>query len=194
MPDYFTLDELRALPHVGDETQFPNERCEAAAAYIVGIIEREVGTSFVAREWTQTFDGGVRSLALTQSGGYVLSIEQVLAAGVDVTDQAVLRGSYAARRDASPWAPGVQTLTVKYKGGYSATPPPDVKEQALNGTRSHLLATADGSALNQRRTSLTTDQGVVAFVVAGENRPTGYPEVDAMILGWKRRIDAGGFA
>ena len=38
--EYFTEAELRALPHMSDTTKFTTARCDAAAAYIVGIIER----------------------------------------------------------------------------------------------------------------------------------------------------------
>ena len=47
MPDYFTLEEVQDTPDV--DFDFEDERIEAVAAAVVSIIEREVGTSFIAR-------------------------------------------------------------------------------------------------------------------------------------------------
>lgn len=190
MPDYFTLDELRALPDVGDETEFPNERVEAVAAAIVGIIEREVETSFVPRQVTNEVHDGCGSVLFLNSP-YVLSVTEVKVGGVAVTDQLVTRAGTVRRvsgTTAMAWPSGFDNVEVSYVAGYSVEPPPDVKEQALSGTRAHLLSTTEQSAENARRTSFTTEYGTVNFVTAGEEQPTGYPEVDAMILAWKRKL------
>ena len=44
------------------------------------------------------------------------------------------------------------------------------------------------SAIDDRRTSLSTEQGTVSYVIAGEDRPTGYPDVDAVIMRWARKL------
>lgn len=196
MPDYFTLAELRAKPDMSDIERFSNEECEAAAGYIVGIIEREVGTSFILRHYVdEPHDGGVDTLVLDES--FVRSVTSATEDGVDVTDVLQVRGDVVHRLRGGapvPWAWGYSNVLVTYVAGYSSGVPGDVKEAALKGTRAHLLANAQDVGLNDRRTSMSTEQGVINFVVAGEDRPSGYPEVDAMILGWKKRIDVLGFA
>lgn len=197
MPDYFTLPELRALPDVDDAVAYPDARCEAAAAHIVGIIEREVGTAFIPRTITdEVHDGGSNRVHLRR--GYVIDVTSAKEDGVTVTDTlyATKGGDLLRLVGTTPqtWAVGYGNVKVTYRYGYSLTPPSDVKEMALKGTRAHLLATAADVAMDDRRTSLSTDMGVLTFTVAGENRPTGYPEVDAMILGWQRRLDTLGFA
>jgi hypothetical protein len=81
-------------------------------------------------------------------------------------------------------------VAVTYEAGYSATPPADVKEAALQATRWRLLATNSNSDMNARQTSSTNEMGgTVQYSVAGPDRPTGYPDVDAVIMGWKRRLN-----
>lgn len=193
MPDYFTLDELRDLPDVDG---FGVEDCERAAAYIVGVIEREVETSFISRTIVdEVHDGSAGQIFLDEP--YVLSVTEVLENGVAVSDTLTARAGILRRTNAGQsigWAQGYGNILVTYEAGYSDTPPDDVKEAALRGTRLHLLAKAEKSSANARRTSLSGDMGVENFVVAGEDRPTGYPEVDATILGWKSRLHVAGVA
>lgn len=198
MPDYFTLAELRAMPDMASTTDYPSARCESASAYITGVIEREVGTSFVPRQVTdEIHDGDGTSYVVLKSGSALTAVSATVA-GVAVTDTLIVRSGILQRLSAagSPvaWPVGYANVKVTYMAGYSSSPPADVKEMALKGTRAHLLANASDSSMNDRRTSLNTDMGVIQFVVAGENRPTGYPEVDAMIMGWKARLDVFGFA
>ena len=196
MPEYFTLVELRAQPDLDDTARFTDTRCEAVAAHIVSIIEREVSTSFVSRTVTdEPHDGGGNSILLRK--GHVLSVTSAKEDTVTVTDTLIVRNGVLLRISGNAtvtWKTGYNNVLVTYASGYSATPPADVKEMALKGTRAHLLSTAADVGINDRRTSMSTDMGVIQFTVAGENRPTGYPEVDAMILGWKARLDILGFA
>lgn len=196
--DYFTLDELRDMPDVGQILDYPEERVEAVAAYIVAIIEREVGTSFVARTVTdEVHDGG--TLGLTLRRGFALSITSAKIDGVSVLQEMFTANGVAYRispSSSSPmvWPTGKGNIEITYEAGYSTTPPADVKEMALKGTRAHLLANASGSSISDRRTSISNEMGTISYVVAGPDRPTGYPEVDAMILGYKARLDVLGFA
>jgi hypothetical protein len=197
-PDYFTLAELRALPDLSDTSRYTDARCLAAAAYITAIIEREVRTSFIARTVTaEIHDGGTTAILLRHP--HVRSVTSVTENGTAVTDDVrapsgVLRrfptGSYIPL----PWLPGVGNVSVTYSAGYSATPPADIKEAAIQATRARLLTMDSQAGIEDRRTSLSTDQGTVNYVIAGEDRPTGYPEVDEVIMGWKRKLDVFGFA
>jgi hypothetical protein len=194
-PEYFTLAELRALPDVSDATRYTDARCLAAAAYITAIIERECNTSFISRAVTdETHDGGCYEIFLNKP--WVLSITSATENGTTVTDTlryksgAVRRyatGSYTPR----PWLQGFDNVKVTYAAGYSATPPSDIKDAAMQGTRARLLTMDSQAGIEDRRTSLSTDAGTIGFVIAGEDRPTGYPEVDAVILGWKKRLGSG---
>lgn len=195
MPDYFTLAELRALPDVANEAKYPDASCEDAAAYVVELIEREVGTSFIARTVTsERHNGGVDGIVLNRRA---LSITSATINGTAVTDTLRLVGSNVVYRFGSAtaswptvWPDGFQNITLTYQAGYSATPPEDIKGAALQATRARLMS----SGSNDRKMSVTNEQGTVQFAVASERRPFGLPEVDAVILGWRNRLDVLGFA
>lgn len=191
MPDYFTLEELRALPNVSDVGRYSNERVEKAAAYLVGVIEREVGTSFVTRtRGPVVLDGGAAYLDL---GPWARGLTLVEVDGVDVTASCRVRGGTLRRRDGAAFATGEENVAVTYTVGYSTEPPSDVKEMALLGTRAHLIATADGTLTTGRETGLQNEFGNITYAIAGKDRPTGYPEVDAMIVAWREKLSVFGF-
>lgn len=199
MPDYFTLAELSALPNMA-EGRYTDARKEAAAAYVVGIIEREVGTSFIARTVTaESHDGGCDEIVLSQP--HVLSATSATEDGVTVTDtlrvQSGILRRFSSATDFIPlqWSTGVGNVLVTYQAGYSTTPPADIKEAALQATRWRLLATNSNSDMQARQTSQSNDLGgTTNYAVAGTDHPTGYPEVDAVIVGWRDRLDVFGFA
>lgn len=196
MTDYFEVSELRALPDMDDVSKYPTTRVEEAAAYIVGVIEREVETSFVSRTIIdEPHDGSAVQIFL--DAPYVLSVTSATEDGVAVTDDLSARAGILRRTSSNQpvaWSEGYGNVLVTYEAGYSVSPPDDVKEMALKGTRAHLMASAANSSINDRQTSLTAGDSVIGFVVAGQDRPTGYPEVDAMILGWKTRLHVAGVA
>lgn len=195
-PDYFTLQEFRDLPDMDSSTDFSDEQIVEAAAYITGVLEREVGTSFILREkGPETFDGGGEYVTLDP---WAKTLVSVVEGGIDVTSSCWLRAGVLRKRsgmDFLRWTEGLGNLIVTYRAGYSATPPADVKEQVMRGTRAHLVTKADGRGMSGRETGITTDMGgTINYAIAGPDRPTGYPEVDAMIAGYKRRLDVFGFA
>jgi hypothetical protein len=193
MPDYFTLNELKALPDMA--SGYTDARMEAAAAGVVGIIEREVETSFIGRTITdEPHDGGVDAILLDQR--FVQSVTTVKENGVTLTDTIrVSRG--VLRRFGSEWAStptrfadGFGNVQVTYVAGYSATVPDDVKEAALKATRWALIESKASNNVSPRQTTITNELGgTVSFATAGPDRPTGYPDVDAVIVGWRRRLN-----
>jgi len=194
MPEYFTLVELNALPNMG-EGRYTDARKEAAAAYVVGIIERVVKTSFIARTVTdERHDGGSYGILLNKP--HVLSVTSAAQNGTAVTDTLrvdagiVRRFSTTTSTTPNLWSAGVQNVTVTYQAGYSSTVPADIKEAALLATRWRLIASNSNSDMNARQTSMTNDMGgTTSFAVAGVERPTGYPEVDAVIMGYARSLN-----
>lgn len=186
---YFTTDELRALPDMGDSDRFPDDRLEAAHDWIVAIIERECETSFIAREVTETVTGtGTTGLALTAN--YVLSVDAVTVNDVAVTSPAttlLARNGSLYYRNGTTWpATPLGNVVVTYTAGYSTEPPADLKEAAMRAARNWLLTTDAWSGKDTRATSITNDYGNINLAVAGPDRPTGLPDVDATIMAWKR--------
>lgn len=193
MPDYFTLAELRALPEMSNATRYTDARCEAAAAYVVGVIEGAVRTSFVGRSTTETVDGtGVTTLKLKSP--FVLELTSVTVDGVSVDmDDLVESGGVLRYRDGSIWSTvEPRNVTVVYVAGYSEDPPADVKEAALRATRWHLIETNSNAADMPRSTAMSNDvAGSATFTTAGV---TGYPPADRVISAWVDRLDNFGFA
>lgn len=193
MPEYFTLTELKALPDMSSETDV---RIEAAAAWAVAVIEREVGTSFVSRTVVETHDG-TSTGAIVLASQYVLGVTSVTEGGVAVAGVTARDGILTKSGGSRSFATGTGNVVVTYAAGYSTAPPADVKEAALQATRWHLLEGRAANTVNARQTSHTDDLGgTVTYAVAGADRPTGYPDVDAVIVGWRDKLDmpAFGFA
>ena len=195
--DYFTEAELRALPDMSSET---SARILAAGEWAQGVIEREVGTSFVARTVTaEIHDGGCDAIVLDKP--FVISVTSATEDGVAVTDTLRVRHGVLRRFSSATsftpitWSSGVGNVAVTYQASYSSTPPADIKEAALQATRWHLLEGRASNVHSPRQTSITNEMGgTVNFAVAGTDRPTGYPDVDAVIVGWRNQLDVFGFA
>lgn len=197
--DYFALSELRALPGMSDSVTYTDTRCQAAHDWIVGVVERTVGTSFIGRTVTgEKYDGGGAAIVLMEP--YVLSVQSVTENGVTVTDPLLIRGGNvlikvpASSNYALRWYAGTDSVIVNYTAGYSATPPLDIKEACLKAARYHLLETDSDAAVDERKVQITSDQGTVTMSPVDEDHPTGYPSVDAVIIGWRDRLDVLGFA
>lgn len=192
--EYFNEAELRALPQMSDTVVYTTARCDAAAAYVVGVIEGCTKTSFIARTVTdERHDGGTYGVLLEKP--YVLSVTSATESGTAVADTLRVRHGvlrrYAGATATTPryWAAGFDNITVTYQAGYTAAAPADLKEAALKATRAHLLATNSNATIDDRRTSMNTEMGTINFVIAGEDRPFGYPEIDAVVMRYKRQLN-----
>lgn len=189
---YFTTAELRALPDMEDATRFPDARLTAAHDWIVAIIERECGTSFIARSTTVTLNGSGRD-ALDLMSPYVQSIESVTVDDVALTagevSALIWQDGFLYQSTGAYWpATSRGNITVTYTTGYSTTPPGDLKEAALRGARHWLLTMDAWSGVDERTTSMTSDYGTTTVIVADDKHPTGLPFVDATINSWARRV------
>lgn len=190
--DYFTLEEFRALPDVPEE-DYDDAAVTAAAEYVQGIVEGVCQTSFVPRTVTETLDarGGTRLLLSTP---YVREITSVTIDGVLSMDsftahhgvlERVTTGTFTPLQ----WGYGWRNVTVVYEAGYSDEPPADIKGAVMQATRARLLSQSSDAVMDDRRTSLNTEMGVIGFVVAGQKNPTGYPEVDAVLMRWAAKLN-----
>lgn len=196
-PDYFTLAEFRTLPDCTGSL-FSDAQINAAAAHFVSIVEREVfgegGEGFIPREFTVTLDGSGRS-AIILPHAHISAIDTITVDDVAVlpVDLAYANGilRYLA---GTYWTYGVANIVVTYTAGKYATCPPDVKDAVMWATRDRLLSQSDQAGIDVRRTSMNTEYGTVNYVIPGEKRPTGYPELDALIASYQRTTPSYGFA
>jgi hypothetical protein len=193
-PDYFTLAEFRALPDCSGSA-FSDAEINAAAAYFVAIVEREIGEPFIPRSYTDTLDGNYAcSLVLTHP--VIRSLTSVTVDGVAVTVGLLTAASGVLRYlDGSTWSNATPSnVVVTYSAGRFTTCPADIKNAVMWATRDRLLSQSDQNGVDIRRTSVTTDYGTTSYVLPGEKRPTGYPELDALIASYVRNTASFGFA
>jgi hypothetical protein len=55
-------------------------------------------------------------------------------------------------------------------------------------TRDRLLSQDQRAGSDARRTTVNTEYGTTTYVLPGEKRPTGYPELDAVLASRQRSI------
>lgn len=196
-PDYFTLDEFRALPDCGGST-FTDDQINAAAAYFAAIVEREAGGSLIPRTRTDTLRGD-GSCALALSTVHVVSLTTVTVAGTSVSvagldaSTGLLQYATTSTLGGTVWPLGAEVV-VTYTAGLFASCPADVKDAVMWATRDWLLSQSDQNGVDIRRTSISTEYGVTSYVLPGEKRPTGYPDLDAVIASYARKTVDVGFA
>lgn len=198
--EYFTLAEIRALPQMSDASKYTDARIEAASAYVVAIFERFTKTSFIYRSHTETHDGiranetglGLvlrqrfpRAITAVTQDGAAFSVDDLAELTID---RGVLWRASVGTYSPMAWNVGRRNISVTYTAGYSTTPPADIVEAALQATRWRLIATNSNSDLTARQTSVSNEiGGTTVYAVAGEERPTGYPEVDAVLQGYRKQ-------
>lgn len=205
---YFTESELRDLPQMSDTTKYTTARVTAARLWIESVIERKVGTSFEARSFTETVDGDdancrggillsrpyVLTVTAVTSNGVAFTVGQLAEIAIDPSGILIRRtaGSYGS---GDAWDSGIRNIAVTYTAGYSATPPADIKEAALTAARDWLMRRYQQQGVSDRTVSLTTEMGNITYASANDLfRPTGIPDVDAVIMGYANRLDVYGFA
>jgi hypothetical protein len=60
----------------------------------------------------------------------------------------------------------------------------------LWAARDRLMSQGSQNGIDVRRTSVTNDLGgTIQYVLPGEKRPSGYPELDAVIGRWSRKLN-----
>jgi len=205
---YFTEAELRDLPQMSDTAKYTTARVTSARLWIEGVIERKVGTSFEARSFTETVSGDEANTRgeVVLSRPYVLSVTAVTSNGAAFTAGQLaeivinpagilIRRTGGTYGDGDSWDAGVENIAITYTAGYSATPPADIKEAAMSAARDWLLRRYGQQGVSDRAVSMQTEMGSTVFATANDlYRPTGLPDVDAVIMGYANRLDNYGFA
>lgn len=205
---YFTEAELRDLPQMSDTAKYTTARVTTATGWVESLIELTVGTSFIPRTFTEVYDGDLANSAggrLVLKQPFANTVTAVNSNGVLFTAgqiaELTLRSGVVVRRPTGsyypmPWDPGVNNITVTYSASYSTTPPEDLKQAALTAARDWLIRRYQLQGASDRTMSMATDMGSTVYATASEkyDRPTGIPDVDATIIGWRDRLSVFGFA
>jgi hypothetical protein len=184
-PDYFTIEEFRTLPDMGNAVDYTEEKIESAAAYFTAIVERETGMSFSAHSFTTTLDGAYGGVQLPHTSVQSITALTINGTAVSPSSVSVDAGGRVRFIGGGYWDTGIANVTVTYVAGFPECPA-DIKEPVMWATRDRLLSQNDQAGIDIRRTSVTTEFGTTSYVLPGEKRPTGFPDLDAAIAGRRR--------
>ena len=199
---YFELNELRAMADMSIAA-FNTERLRNARQWIEEIIDQATGTSFVRRyardffNQSPTYDQFVtRFMLLTPNtrriisatvNGTALTSPQLAGLTIDPVNRIVMS-------DGSTWPYGYRVVDIRYEAGLTDTCPGDLHDVALQAARWRLISTDGESGIPSRATSLTNQFGNVQLSTAGNRRPTGIPDVDAVIMSYADQYKVGAIA
>ena len=177
----FEIADLRAFdPSFADAARYPGWLCRAARTAAEVRFERACRQAFVPRGRrvylrgdgtfrSTTNDNAVRRLDGAAVGPAALAPAEV--------DEITVREWGAFDRPAGKVWGLAALVALWYEHGLDA-PTPEVSQAVMLLTREYLVR----SSLSSRATVEATDVGYFRVSVAGADRPTGLPEVDAVIL------------
>jgi hypothetical protein len=174
---YVPIVDLRAMNGLASETAFPQELLEEKRQWFEDLAERFCGFAFVPRYERELLDGdGSGTLWLKHA-----LPRRILTCKVDGAAQTGLTAwdlyeSGRIVRDTGFFAAGRRNVEVTYEHG-ADEPDVEVRQVAMQAIRGLLLAGQSG--LPDRMTSYVTEMGTV--IRTAPMRPTGIPEVDAVL-------------
>lgn len=188
---YFSLAELRAMPNLSDTAKYTTAELTTARDWITDLIDREVGTSFVARYARDTQDGsGTDEMIL--STPYPSAVASVKVDGVAFTSEELadlhIYSDGRLVRDSGSFATGKRNVDIRYEAGLAVCPE-DLKRAALVAARHRLLRNENSQGTPAGARSVATDVGTFSLSFPGPNHPTGIDEVDEVIMAYKQRYD-----
>lgn len=188
---YAELAEIRALEGLSNASKYPTSALEAARTQAESRFEWATRVAWVPRYYRETLDGNNRSdIMLTWPRP-----RQVLSVTTDGTVQSDLTQFRLYTFGVLERANGVwfladvygggQNVIVEYTHGYDR-PPEDIRWAFMTYVRYVLYETQ--SRIPDRASAFTTPDGTFQLVTAGFNRPTGLPDVDAILNDRSHRI------
>ena len=196
----FEVAEVREVyPELSDTGRYTSAEIRRARDEATARLEEAAQVSFSTRRTVETMNGDDTTRLLLPhvevSGIYSVTIYDETIPGADAIEDA-FDGTELAdveidgpagvlkRTDGDVWPRGHRNVLVDYEHGYEFPPEP-VRRAAMKLAVEALVP----SALPSRALSQTTDLGEIRISVANPEagRPTGDPEIDAVILQFGRR-------
>lgn len=178
---YVTLNEIRALPNLGDTAKFTDFELTQAREWFETTFEGYVGMAFVPRTATERLSGGrstlmlkrwpVRSVQAVRS--FTTATVSTAFTAAELADLLIDPTGEIRRYSSGTWPADVE---VDYTHGQLA-PPADVKRAALIAIQERLLE--DHSGRPTDRTYGTATDGVfIRSILPGADKPFGLAGVD----------------
>lgn len=194
---YVTIDELRRLPNLGDETKFTDDDLAEAREWFETTFEEFTGMAFVPRAATYRLEGsGYRTLVepnwpirsvtavrvFTSATEFTSFTDEQLADVLPSPDGELMRvtGGWW------PWAMwNARNIEVDYVHGQAVTPA-DVKRAAKTAIQEMLMQDRSGRPVD-RTYGTATDGVFVRNVMEDEKHPFGINSVDAVAMRYRKR-------
>lgn len=193
---YADLAEIRALDALGNTSKYPEATLARARWQAEDRFEEATGVAWVPRHDRQDLAGdNTGELLLRWPRPRTLiavTIDGTPAADLDtftLYDTGIIE-----RNSRLTWPRGTTTtgnVIVEYTHGYDR-PPEDLRQAFLAYVRYLVLDTT--SRIPDRAASYSTEFGTYQLVTAGFQRPTGLPEIDAVLNDHSHRVAGVGIA
>jgi hypothetical protein len=187
---YADLPEIRALDALGNTSKYPSATLERARWQAEDKFEDATGVAWVPRHDRQVLFGD-NTTQLLLRWARPRSLIAVTVNGTAVTDLTTFSlydTGIIERQTGVVWTRGVTStgnVTVEYTHGYDR-PPEDLRQAFLAYVRYLVLDTT--SRIPDRASSYSTEFGTFQLVTAGFLRPTGLPEIDAVLNEHSHRV------
>jgi hypothetical protein len=185
---FVTLNAIRTSPNMPDISKFTTEKLIEARQWFETLAENYCGQAFVPRYKRIRYAGSghptlladmnvrtIRSVRDYTSGTVYTAYTSDELADIDVDPVGSLT------RLSNVWRFGTRNIEIVYEHGMDACPA-DMADAALDAIRRHLLENQTGRTV----LSVADDLGgVTRYSTPGENRPTGYAEVDRVLNSYR---------
>ena len=184
----FTIGDLRSMPDLDNEQRYSHLTLTAALDWIEALIETTVETSFCERRYQET--RAIKGCTVAPFKAYPSQLF-----GLTFNGEAVDPAAWELDRSGVLTAPSpfFGSLTIDYSAGFSTHAPADLADAALQAARAKVLSRGQ-SGMPDRTRSISNEFGSTSFAIAGPNQPTGYPEVDAILMKWRDLVRLPGLA
>jgi len=178
---WFTLTELGNRPGLRG---IDNDAMGAVRDAWADLADRVTGVAWVPRWWSERFVGP-GSWIITTEWPEIREVVSVTVDGIaqDLTDWDINRGPGIIEADLRFWP--TEDVVLIYRHGHDRPPAPLV-QAGLEWCE--WVLTKDTSGVSPRALGFSNEFGSFRYASATSDRPTGLPDVDAMLATYSRRI------
>lgn len=176
---YFEIAELREQSGLDDESIFSDALLVNARAAAEDLIETATGLAWVRRYRREVRDGPDSCSLIVKMYPEVIAAS---VSGTSVSPEAYDDGELYL---SSGWGCIRRSIIVEYEHGLRV-PPEDLRRATLRYAR--VVALDFKSRIPERAIQMNTEAGSFQLALASRERPTGYPEIDAILQQHDHRL------
>lgn len=181
---FFTLAQLRSQRGLANTTTYTNAHLAAARDIVEDLIEHFTDNAWVPQHKREVFDGdGCSELFLSRIGA-----RRIISASISGTSQTTTAWTISASgrilSNGVPFATHIakQNVVIAYEWG-AKRPPRDLANASLRLAKHILLSTE--SSIPDRARMMQTEWGMFQLDAASEQKPTGIPEIDSVLMRYR---------